>query len=328
MTQTEFDNKLAEKFAGERFTVLHYGKNSYDTSVFRCLDCGLRIEVKTNELFRARRKHICTKCHYKRADTKRNEDKVISLLSAQGFTNIEFYMEDSKGIRHHMVHYVCGKCNRVNTRRVANLLRQKEFCGYCSGHKQSKDTDEFRQELYTKYGNSFELLSEYVNATTPIRIRCNNCGFIRDIKPPAFLESGYCPKCGDKSSRGEKAIAQFLTEHGIQFETQKYFKDWDIGIHYFDFYVPQFNLVIEYHGRQHYEYVEYFHHTLTEFNERCQKDNEKKQAALEHGLNYVSISHKLYSQLNVILPKIFDSTTIPNGSRSKRIEIETIQDIG
>lgn len=328
MNKEQFDAKLANKFPDERYTVLYYGKNSYENSVLRCLDCKRRIEVNTGELFRARRKHICSKCHYKRIDTITNEQTVINKLSQTNCMDIEFYMEDSGGIRHHMVHYKCGKCNRVNTRRVSNFLRQKYNCGYCEGAKESKDTDRFIFEMQERFGNTFSLLSEYEDASTSIKIRCNKCGFIRNIKPNAFLTSGYCPKCGNKSSHGERLIAKFLSDNNIEFETQKYFKDWNIGIHYFDFYVPKLNLIIEYHGRQHYEYVDYFHKTVENFEYRKEKDKQKLEVALKHGFNYVSINYKLYDSLNFILSNLFNSTTIPEGSRAKRLEIETIQDIG
>lgn len=328
MEQDRFDKKLRDKFPNEHYIVIHYGENSSKNTVIRCLDCGRHIEVNTGELFRARRKHICSKCHYKRKDTEKNESIIKEKLAVSNCYDIEFYMEESNGIRHHMVHYRCGKCKRLNTKRVPNLLRQTYNCGYCEGNKQSKDTDTFISQMQNKFGDSFSLISEYENAKTSIRVKCNKCGFIRDVKPNTFLMSGYCPKCGDKSSHGEKVIATFLEDRGIDFETQKYFKDWGIGVHYFDFYIPKFNLVLEYHGRQHYEFVDYFYKDLNSFIYRKEKDKKKLEGAIAHKLNYVSISYKLYNNLSSILNCIFNSTTIPEGSRAKRLEIETIQDIG
>ena len=328
MEKDKFNKKLKEKYPDEHYSVVYYGENSSQNSVIKCLDCGRRIEVNTGELFRARRKHICTKCHYKRKDTQKNENVIKEKLEKTKCYDIEFYMEESNGIKHHMVHYKCGKCNRLNTKKVSNLLRQKYNCGYCEGSKELKDTDTFTTQMHDKFGDSFSLMTEYNNACTPIKVKCNKCGFIRDVKPNAFLTSGYCPKCGDKSSRGEKAIASFLEKQNIEFETQKYFKDWNIGIHYFDFYIPKFNLVLEYHGQQHYDFIDYFHKNLADFNYRKKKDIQKLEGAITHGLNYISISYRLYNDLPSILKHIFNSTTIPEGSRGKCLEIETIQDIG
>lgn len=327
MNNQDFSIKLHNKFPDEDYTIIYAGENSFDNSVIKCNLCGRRIEVNTGELFRTRRKHICSKCYYKRIDTLKNEEILCARLKDKA-TNIEFYMQERKGIRHNMINFTCAHCGRVNTKEVANLLKQKYDCGYCEGSKQSKDTDSFLKELYEKAGNRFTLLTEYINVKTPIKVRCNECGFIREVKPNTLLLSTFCPKCGKKESIGERTISKYLEQYNISYIPQMYFSNWDIGIHYFDFYIPSFNLVLEFHGKQHYEFNEFFHKTIEEFNYRQQKDLIKKESALQNGLNYVSINWKLISNLDFILTYIFNSTTIPVGSRGKCLEIETIQDIG
>lgn len=327
MDKKTFDTKLKAKFGEENYTVLYYGANSSENSVLRCLDCNRRIEVNTGELFRTRRKHICSKCHYKREDTKKNESAVIDRLESNGHCAITFFMKERKGIRHNMVSFICGKCGRVNEKEVANFLRQKYDCGFCEGAKESKDTDVFVSQLKERHGESLSLIGEYYNATTDITIRCNLCGFIRKVKPNAILMSGYCPKCGKAESKGEQQIRKFLNKAGIRFEPQKHFPEWGIGIHYFDFYIPEYNLVLEFHGRQHYEFVSYFHKTEENFYYRLSRDKIKKETALSKGLNYASISYRADSLEN-ILSYLFNSTTIPQGSRGKCFEIETVQNIG
>ena len=327
MNKEAFDARLKNKFSEEHYTVLYYGKNSYENSILRCLDCGRRIEVNTGELFRARRKHICSKCHYKREDTKINKIIISERLTTNGHDSISFFMKERKGIKHNMVSFRCGKCGHINEKEVANFLRQKYDCSFCEGLKESKDTDIFVSQLKERHGESLTLISEYENAKTDVIIRCNSCGFIRKVKPNTILTSGYCPKCGKKESKGEQQIKKFLDKAGIKFEFQKYFSEWNIGIHYFDFYIPDYNLVLEYHGRQHYEFVSYFHKTEENFYYRLSKDRIKKESALSRGLNYISISYHI-EDLEKLLSVLFNSTTIPEGSRGKCLEIETIQDIG
>lgn len=326
MTQEEFITKMHTKYPQELFLLIHLGEKSTDKSVVLCGNCNRRIEAANYEWFRERRKHICSKCFYKREDTIKNEQLVAEKLKGKAY-NINFVMKDGK-IRRNTVNYTCAFCHRVNTKDVANFLRQKEICGYCEGTKQSKNTDSFITELQIKYGNKFSLLTEYVNVSTPVTFKCNNCGFIRSLKPNSLLASGYCPKCDSKESRGEKAISKYLTTKNIRHVPQMYFSQWNIGIHYFDFYIPEYNLVLEFNGRQHYEFVNFFHKDENDYYHRLKKDREKKEAALSNGLNYASINYKLLPQINRILDYLFNSTTIPNGSRGKCLEIETVQSIG
>lgn len=327
MNQVEFEKRLKEKYPDEHYKIIYAGTCTKEDSAIKCLDCGRRITVNTSELFRNRRKHICSKCYYKRKDTVANEEIIRKRLEGKA-NSINFFMQDRRGIRHNMVSFTCNNCGRINTKEMANFLKRKYDCGYCEGTKQSKDTDAFLEELHEKYGNRFTLLTEYINTKTSVRIKCNKCGFIRDIKPAALLRSGYCPKCDKKDSIGERKIIKFLERNNIKYIPQMYFSNWNIGIHYFDFYIPQYNLVLEYHGIQHYEYNEYFHKDFNEFQYRQKKDVEKKEAALKNGFNYISIKYTLINNLDSILEYIFNSTTIPDGSRGKCLEIETIQDIG
>ena len=327
MDEKTFKERLELKFPGENYSIIYAGRNSSEKTSLKCLDCGRRIIVNTGELFRARRKHICAKCHYKRKDTQRNE-KIIRERLKDCATDINFYMQNRNGIRHSMITFTCKHCGRINTKEVANFLRQQYNCNYCEGRKESKDTDSFLKELQEKCGNKFTLLTEYVNAKTSVKIKCNNCGFIREVKPPAILASGFCPKCEKKNSLGEKKITQYLDKNNIHFIPQMYFSNWEIGLHYFDFYIPSFNLVLEFHGKQHYEFNSFFHKDLEDFRYRQNKDLLKKESALKKGLNYASINYSLINDLDTILNYIFNSTTIPSGSKGKCLEIETIQDIG
>lgn len=326
MTEQNFMKKLKKKFPDENYAVIHRGEKSNDISIIKCLDCGRKIQYRNSYLFSNKKNHLCIQCHYKRKDTIENEKIIIERLKNKA-DNIHFFMENRKGIRHNKVVFTCKNCGRVNEKEVANFLKQKFDCSYCEGQKEGKDTDIFTREMNEKYGENFSLLSEYVNSKTDVTIKCNKCGFIRKMKPNSFLVSGYCPKCGDKESKGEKYIKKYLDSHNIEYETQKYFRDWNIGIHYFDFYIPEYNYIIEFHGRQHYGYVDFFHKNQEDYEYRISKDKIKKEEALQHGLNYISIKYTLFSYLSVILDSLFNSTTIPQGSRGKCFEIETIQDL-
>lgn len=277
MNKEKFDTKLKEKFPDENYSVLYYGKNSYENSVLKCLDCGRRIEVNTGELFRSRRRHICSKCHYKRKGTQLNENVIRERLLVNGHTDIHFFMQNRNGIRHNNVHFKCGKCGKINEKETANFLREIYDCSYCEGVKRNKDTDIFMKEMYELYGDKFELVSEYNSVNESIIIKCSKCGFKRKVKPAAFLQNGYCPKCGKIKSKGEQKITNYLQKNNIDFETQKYFSEWGIGIHYFDFYIPEFNLVIEFNGKQHYKYNNFFHRSEENFLKEKDKDLKKER---------------------------------------------------
>lgn len=72
------------------------------------------------------------------------------------------------------------------------------------------------------------------------------------------LSGGHgCPIC--KNSIGEKQVKNYLIEHHIKFIPQHSFNDCrHIKLLYFDFYLPDFNVCIEYDGKQHFEPIDFF----------------------------------------------------------------------
>lgn len=73
------------------------------------------------------------------------------------------------------------------------------------------------------------------------------------------VKKGYTKSCGQHISLGEEKINKILTENNINFEYQKTFPDlYGKSKHpyFFDFYLPDYNILIEYDGIQHFQYTE------------------------------------------------------------------------
>ena len=82
---------------------------------------------------------------------------------------------------------------------------------------------------------------------------CPNCNFI--ITNKTFAQVYYrglaCKRCGDGISYPEKVMRAVLEQSGLVFEMHKVFK-WSNSKEY-DFYLPDYSIIIETHGSQHYE---------------------------------------------------------------------------
>ena len=117
------------------------------------------------------------------------------------------------------------------------------------------------------------------------------------------LFSGNTSSCGClKESKGELLIKQFLISHNIYFESQKSFNDCrfkETGqLARFDFYLPNYNLIIEYDGQQHYKEVEIFSDDLKTIQKR---DNFKNQWCKEHNIKMLRIPYFEYNNIEKIL---------------------------
>lgn len=99
---------------------------------------------------------------------------------------------------------------------------------------------------------------EYVNMTTNIRFRCNECGKIFERKTNTIISQKlfYCSYCSKRISCGEREIIDILNKNNINYVHQKTFDDCKNKLPLpFNFYLPDKNILIEYDGELHYKDV-------------------------------------------------------------------------
>lgn len=124
-------------------------------------------------------------------------------------------------------------------------------------HKNAKTHEQYVEEL--KNINPYiEVIGTYVDAKTPILHRClidNNEWY---TNPCNILYSNCgCPKCNESS--GERKVRLWLEKNNISYIYQMRFKNCrDINVLPFDFYLPTYNLCIEYDDKQHFEPIKFF----------------------------------------------------------------------
>lgn len=189
-------------------------------------------------------------------------------------------------------------------------LLQGHGCPVCAtmiaGGKRKKTHDQYIKELIT-INRDIEVLGEYIDAKTPILHRCKKDKHEWYVRPFSVLQGSGCPKCS--TSRGEKIIEKWLNKNNIQYNHQKIFQDCKhIRPLPFDFYLLNYNICIEYQGKQHYEPIEYFGGQKP-FENQVLRDNIKKQYCKEHNIILFTIPYfsNVYEELeklhNIIIMK-------------------------
>lgn len=130
-----------------------------------------------------------------------------------------------------------------------DAILQWHGCPLCSGHM-LKTTEQYVAEI-KKININIVVIGEYINAKTKILHKCKKCGHEWYAYPSNILSGKGCPKCN--MSKGETEIGIWLDSKNIKYIQQYTFVDCrDKNPLPFDFYVPQYNLCIEYDGEQHY----------------------------------------------------------------------------
>lgn len=141
--------------------------------------------------------------------------------------------------------------------------------------------------------------TNYINNYTKVCITCKRHGDFLQV-PGSHLSGAGCPVC--KSSKGEKIIKNILKNSNIVTKPQYRIPDEKYLLKY-DFYLPEYNLLIEFHGRQHYEWVPYFHKTEEKFKEAQQRDVFKIELAKLKNIPLIVFNH---TQLTELTKKEFE----------------------
>ena len=127
--------------------------------------------------------------------------------------------------------------------------------------------------------------------------------FLREISR-SNIRDFRCPSC--QFSKGETCIETFLLNNNIIYIPQKEF-DGLLGVGNgnlsYDFYLPDYNLLIEYQGEQHERYIKGFHKSKKDFRTQVEHDRRKKEYTQNNNIKLLEIWYWDYDNIESILQK-------------------------
>lgn len=146
--------------------------------------------------------------------------------------------------------------------------------------------------------NSIDIPIEYyISDSTPIKHKCSK-GHIYSQTPSNHLRGQGCPICNE--SHGERFIKNYLDTKHIKYIPQKTFKDLkDKKLLSYDFYLPKYNVLIEYQGKQHYESVSFNGKDYTDLEKQQHHDKMKREYAKKNGYKLLELHYSLDNQEKV-----------------------------
>jgi hypothetical protein len=141
--------------------------------------------------------------------------------------------------------------------------------------------------------------------------KCKKCGNTWPARISNRTNGNGCKKCA--SSKGEEAIHNYLKEKQIEYKAEKRFKECRNKRPLpFDFYIPQHNLLIEYQGIQHYEYIEGLVKTKQAFQQTQTNDQIKRDfCKSQKKLKLLAIPYTYFDKIEPMLDKFFETNKLP-----------------
>lgn len=138
-----------------------------------------------------------------------------------------------------------------------------------------------------------EEASKYTHGSAKrILLQCPDCGRQKEmVLAKLFADKTIYCRCGDKTSFPEKYMIQLLEYLKIDFVYQcgKKTLGWIPAKYSYDFYIPEFSMIIETHGAQHYEEASEWS-KWNPLKDVRENDNYKRTLAKANGIaNYIEI---------------------------------------
>ena len=165
---------------------------------------------------------------------------------------------------------ICKKHGEFTQRAMSHLAGC--VCRKCFIEKCKLSVSDFIKNARSVHGDLYDYSNVvYSGNKTPVEIICPLHGSFWQ-KPNTHVSSrNGCGRCNE--SRGEKAVLEVLDKYGFSYMREYRIKPY---LYRYDFYLPELNVFIEFHGHQHYRPVTVFGGT-EEFRKTQIRDAEKEQ---------------------------------------------------
>lgn len=187
---------------------------------------------------------------------------------------------------------VCGYGSDGEWTPYPNNLEKGKGCPNCSGNAKVSE-QEARQNIINWGHNEYKYLGGFKNVNSKIKLKHLKCNHKFSTVYYSFKNGTRCPFC--KESHGEQLVAEILDGWNVKYIRQKRFKDCrDKRPLPFDFYLPNFNLCIEYDGEQHSSKRSIY------YSQTMQKhDQIKNQYCKDNHIQLIRISYKYKTKLEI-----------------------------
>lgn len=267
--------------------------NMSTKAYFKCLLDGYIWDVKPSQLLQG---HGCPKCagmklHNLYSRTHKQFLEEMAQINDKIEVLSEYYNEMTK------VQCRCKIDGNVWYALPNKLLKGEGCPECCSSTKLTHDE-------FCKKVKDFDILSEYKSARSNIKCRCHNCNSVITVKARNLIEGSGCPVC--KESKGEQRLRRYFNDNNIDFESQKTFDNL-VGVGgkllRFDFYLPEYNVLIEYQGEFHNNNIPNNFQSKSKYLRQVEHDNRKKIFSQNNGFGFIEIWYWDYENIENILDK-------------------------
>lgn len=192
-------------------------------------------------------------------------------------------------------------------KQTAHNHLRGQGCPKCSNSKkgeyQKSNTEDFIKKSKLVHGNKYDYSKvNYINNRIKVSIICPEHGDFNQ-KPLDHTNGCGCPECGKKFGISERKILLELKKiyNNVIYQYRPQWLHNKTSPQSLDFYLPDYNIAIEYQGRQHF-YPNKIFGGKKEFINNQERDKRKYQKCLENNVKIFYISFEKNVPENYFAP--------------------------
>jgi very-short-patch-repair endonuclease len=192
----------------------------------------------------------------------------------------------------------CWQCDQGHTWfATANNINSGKWCPYCKG--KYKTIEDLKQLATTKGGKCLSI--KYIMNNSKYLWECSEkhqwTACSNNIQ-----QGKWCPRCSKISnSKGVQKIEQILDSKNIFYHREYGFDDCKkIRQLKFDFYLPDYSLLIEFDGQQHFKAINFFGGDST-FKEYKERDKIKDDYCVKQNIRLIRIPYNEINSIHTII---------------------------
>lgn len=208
--------------------------------------------------------------------------------------------------------YTCKEHPEIGEikQKVYSHLKEGNGCRICSnrdaGLRRRRTTEMYIEEAKKVHGDLYDYSKTvYEGPGKKIKIICKKHGVFEQSPDWHLNNAGKCPICG--ISKGELSIIKTLDKYKIKYIREFKIKGYNFQ---YDFYLPNFRLLIEFDGVQHFKPIPFYKklHATTNnnklyysFTRIALRDKIKDDIAIINGYKIIRIPYTMLNHLEVFL---------------------------
>ncbi len=276
-------------------TLIHLNKYTYNKLFLKnkrywcelkCNTCGNIFEQRTDSHLTGNGCPNCRNKYFSEIKTISQEEIIKRFMEIHN-NNYDYSKTITNGI-HNKVCIICPMHGEFW--QTPNNHLKGHGCPICRHINQAisitLDQEEVLKRFIDIHGDRFGYnYFIYKGMNEKSEIECFEHGIFLQT-PNNHLKGQGCPKCN--YSKGEAALEAIFIKYNIKYEPQ--YKLPFCNYEY-DFHLPDYGILVEFHGRQHYEPVDRFG-GLERFKEQLDRDAKKRSLAREYSTPLIEIHYK------------------------------------